>query len=619
MDSENIHCCQLCHSEFETGDDLSLHKCIDIKQEFQDSTVIDAYDVGENDDIELSEEFLSSIIKQVEDLCDSIQKGDPITERAILVNQQLIDAVGSYRDQLILIDSKNVEMQEDNWDDFDNLPQESEVESGKNDSDTEYKPKVKNKKKKLPNADSMTPTSKVDKVIKPKVSTYENPNFIGFRALLPSLKYNNNKESNEESVQDNSDSDFEPDIGKKTGKKAKTKRKLLRDAKTTKAKTSKSTKIAHLNRDMIPYMKYSNDNTVFECTICNETFEKKLDMFQHLKSTHDSEITQKIVETKKKSFSTEHIDKMMDIVKSQCGNHSINSMAQMVKLNTTTVRIRIRKEGIVFEKQDGECYFCVLKKSNMESIDFVKSLPNDTTFLYLKYNKEENLYYCSICNRSSQGTSKGRAILLCHIKLIHQKTEKLEEIVLPNKQSNCGDGTCKEIYGFKKRDLWCKQCGEKRENDPKQKQFKLCPDCGKSFRGLKWHRETMHSKEKQKCSKCELEFSNIHYLKDHIKNVHEKVPCPQCGKLFGLGKGMSRHIDTQHTSNDEKKYKCDECGKAFISNERLKYHKNIHEGVKPYKCKFCSTCFASSETRYKHQKRHLGTNHRSSSKKLNMP
>ena len=59
---------------------------------------------------------------------------------------------------------------------------------------------------------------------------------------------------------------------------------------------------------------------------------------------------------------------------------------------------------------------------------------------------------------------------------------------------------------------------------------------------------------------------------------------------------MSRHIDTQHTSNDEKKYKCDECGKAFITNERLKYHKNIHTGEKSYKCKFCSTCFASSET-----------------------
>ena len=125
MNSENIHCCQLCHSEFEAEEDLSLHKCIEIKQEFQDSKGLDIYDVSQNDNLELSEEFLSSIIKQVEDLCDSIQKGDPIIERAVTVNQQLIDAVSSYRNQLILIDSKNVEMQ-DNWDDFDNLPQESE-------------------------------------------------------------------------------------------------------------------------------------------------------------------------------------------------------------------------------------------------------------------------------------------------------------------------------------------------------------------------------------------------------------------------------------------------------------------------------------------------------------
>ena len=63
----------------------------------------------------------------------------------------------------------------------------------------------------------------------------------------------------------------------------------------------------------------------------------------------------------------------------------------------------------------------------------------------------------------------------------------------------------------------------------------------------------MHSAEKHKCTKCEIEFSNVHYLKEHIKNVHEKIPCVHCGKLFGLGKGMGRHIDTQHTSNDEKK------------------------------------------------------------------
>jgi hypothetical protein len=287
-------------------------------------------------------------------------------------------------------------MGQDIWDDCDNL-----MESDKNDSDTEYKPKIKNngKKNKLPNADSLTPTSKVDKVNKPKVSTDENPNFKGFRALLP-------------------------------------------------------------------FLKYKNDNKIFECTICNETFEKKIDMFQHLKSTHDSEITQKIAATKKKSFSKEHIDKKMDIVKSQCGNHSIGSMAMMVKLSTATIKDRIRKENMVFTKQEGECYFCVKEKSHLEPRD--KKYDTET-FLYLKYNKEDKLLYCSICNRSETGNSVGRQVLLYHIKTTHQKNTNIEEMVLPKKRNECEDGTCKEIYGLKKQKLWCKQCNKKHKTLSSQK------------------------------------------------------------------------------------------------------------------------------------------------------
>ena len=44
MGSENINLCRICHSEFETEEDLSLHTCLQIKQEFQESN----YDVGQN-------------------------------------------------------------------------------------------------------------------------------------------------------------------------------------------------------------------------------------------------------------------------------------------------------------------------------------------------------------------------------------------------------------------------------------------------------------------------------------------------------------------------------------------------------------------------------------------
>ena len=308
MDSENIYCCQLCHSEFESEEDLSLHRCIEIKQEFQESKVLDIYNVGQNGNLDLSEEFLSSILKQVDNLCDEIQKGDPIIERAISVNQQIIDAVDSYRNQLTLIDSKNVEMGQDIWDDYDNLME----------SDTDYKPKIKNqaKKNKLLNADSITPTSKVDKVAKPKVSTDENPEHVEMGEDIL-----DDNDDLMESDKNASDTDYKPKIKNKAKKnKFPNADSMTLTSKVDKVTNSKVSMGENPNykgfRALIPFLRYKNDHEIFECTICNKTFEKKIDMFQHLKSTHDSEITQKIAATKKKSFSKEHIDKMMDIVKS---------------------------------------------------------------------------------------------------------------------------------------------------------------------------------------------------------------------------------------------------------------------------------------------------------------
>merc|ERR1711956_197564 len=103
----------------------------------------------------------------------------------------------------------------------------------------------------------------------------------------------------------------------------------------------------------------------------------------------------------------------------------------------------------------------------------------------------------------------------------------------------------------------------------------------------------VHTVENVKCSKCEKMFKNARKLKEHNDNVHEKVPCIHCGKLFGLRKNMWGHIQAQHTSNQDKKYKCEVCGKGFVGKETLKDHKNIHTGEKPYLCQFCSACFAS--------------------------
>ena len=53
----------------------------------------------------MSEEFLSEVLRLVDELCDVINSRDPDVERTVKVNQNLNEAVSCYRNN-VLIDSK---------------------------------------------------------------------------------------------------------------------------------------------------------------------------------------------------------------------------------------------------------------------------------------------------------------------------------------------------------------------------------------------------------------------------------------------------------------------------------------------------------------------------------
>ena len=122
-----------------------------IEIDSQDIKMKDIYDF-ECSDIHLSEEFLSDILKQVDELCDSIRNGDPNLERTITVNQNLNDAVN----KLFLFDSKLDETKNNIVDYYEELPIYSETEYVEKDSDTDYEPLIKKKRKKI---SKFTPSS----------------------------------------------------------------------------------------------------------------------------------------------------------------------------------------------------------------------------------------------------------------------------------------------------------------------------------------------------------------------------------------------------------------------------------------------------------------------------
>jgi len=193
--------------------------------------------------LDLSEEFLSGILKLVDELCDVVRNGDPDLKRTSKVNGNLNNAVSCYRSRLLLIDSKHIEMQ-NNWDNYDNLPQESKMESDKSDSDTDYKPKIENKAKK----------NHVRKVTKPKFSRPEKPKIDS--------------------------KDIDETI------KAETKSDIEINPKFKNAKNLRNPDDIFL----YPYVKYISE-TELQCLCCDAyTHRMKSRVFRHLRTVHKTGI-----------------------------------------------------------------------------------------------------------------------------------------------------------------------------------------------------------------------------------------------------------------------------------------------------------------------------------------
>ncbi|VDP64079.1 unnamed protein product [Schistosoma curassoni] len=162
----------------------------------------------------------------------------------------------------------------------------------------------------------------------------------------------------------------------------------------------------------------------------------------------------------------------------------------------------------------------------------------------------------------------------------------------------------------------------------KSYEFNRCIHCFKVFRSvnrLKMHIYKTHLGRCTvfMCSKCPRRFISSLGLKRHVNLRHRCVKsnniCPICQTLFLNLSALKRHMDIHsserlfscyichkrfqflhschsHSLNHQSSFPvsgniCNICNKNFTKKSDLRYHLNVHSGIRPYECDKCHRRF----------------------------
>ncbi|KAM9806646.1 zinc finger protein 1035 [Syngnathus typhle] len=139
-----------------------------------------------------------------------------------------------------------------------------------------------------------------------------------------------------------------------------------------------------------------------------------------------------------------------------------------------------------------------------------------------------------------------------------------------------------------------------------------CSNCAMQFASkslLLEHQNKVHLKETPfKCKYCAKYFANIHSLKRHKLNLHEKskqskLKCPHCSSQFDKAEDLSLHM-RMHAEHQVGQHRCDMCYKSFTHASQLLRHQESHVGQIVYECTECDKAFAFPHLLEEHQRTH---------------
>ena len=158
-------------------------------------------------------------------------------------------------------------------------------------------------------------------------------------------------------------------------------------------------------------------------------------------------------------------------------------------------------------------------------------------------------------------------------------------------------------------------------SDHKKKNIYPCSECTDSFFGtqeLKEHLKDVHDKlvSSRQCPICLDDvtygpYDSKNSLRKHMYNEHKNVQfkCDICEAIFKSRDGFVNHKKLLH-SGERIKFPCEECSQEFYSKSAYGNHVAKHKGEPSLSCELCSKKFYSTFYLQKHRNEHKHENRR---------
>ena len=110
------------------------------------------------------------------------------------------------------------------------------------------------------------------------------------------------------------------------------------------------------------------------------------------------------------------------------------------------------------------------------------------------------------------------------------------------------------------------------------------------------------NEEEFKCNQCTYVAKHNKHLKDHIKEIHDKIKdnkCPSCNFATSRKSSLTKHMQIYHEKDhiieapepnaNEEEFKCNQC--TYVAKHRknlIRHIKAIHDKIKDKKCPSCN-------------------------------